>query len=199
VLHVSDINTCKVRRSERSNRQDMQVSGTFVRGLCRNGYRCWRSRLCSVAACQRVCPNFVDSRPDVTPGNRTPASSGPWPWTVHPVAGHRAARRCADRSGRRSAVQGTWRSSGRNLGQSARTELYCNETTGAAGRGHGGSLLVGEVWGNSRSQRRAGPLARGITAVCAQPRRCEGPRRSALAGGSVPVPRQTARHLGGAP
>ena len=197
--HVADIYLSKGRTPERRNGQDMQLSRALVGGFYRNGCGFWGGGLCAVAACQRFRPRFVDSGPDVTPGNRPAASSGPWAWAVHSAAGYRQIRRCPYRSGRGATLQGTCCSGGRSMGRSARIDLHRDKTLGTAGRGYGGSLLVGQAWGNCRSQCGAGPLARGITGVGAQPRRCESTRRSALADRPVPLPRQTTRRMGGAP
>ena len=198
MLHVSDTHISKGRMPERRNQHDVQAGGSPVRGFCRNCCGCWRIRLCSIATYQKCCPRSVDSGPAITPGNRAATSFGPWVWAATSVDAYSAARRCSDRGGRGAALQGACGSGGRNLGRSARIEFYRDETTGPAGRGHGGSLLACQARGNSRSQCGTGPLARCLTAIGTQPRRYEGSRRPALAGRVVPITRQTTWHMGGA-
>ncbi len=197
-LHVADIHISRNQPPERRTADGLGIGGGLVRGLYRNGPGCRGGRFCAVTTWHGPWPCPVDSGPDVAPGNRTSASSGPWRKAIPSAAGKPAARRCADRGRGRTALQGACCGGGRGLGRSACTELYRNKASGIAGRGVGGALLAGAAWRHRRSECGAGPLADCVAAVRNQSGRCKGPRRSALAGGPVPVARQIARALGGA-
>ena len=196
MLHVSDIQISKGAPRNSRNWHRVRAAGGLVRGLRGIDCGCRGYGVRAVAACQKHSPRFVDTGSVVAPGNRATTSSGPWYWAVFSAAGNRASCRCADRGGRRIALQGACCGGGRNIRRSACIEFYRNKAIGVAGRGYAGSLLVDPARGHSRSQRGTGPVARGIAAVCNQPRRYEGAGRSALAGRTVPVPRQAALHLG---
>jgi hypothetical protein len=198
VLYVSDIHISKGQTPDRHCWRNAKAGDGPVRGLCRDTRRCRCGWLYTVATCQKLRPYSMDTRQAVAPGNRAATSSGAWHWAIPSAATGRTTHRCADRGGRGAALQSTCRRGGRNLGRSACAEFHRDETLGTAGRGCGGALLAGPAWGKRRSQRRTGSLAYRVTAIGNRPRRCAGPRRSALAGRSVPFPRQTAWAVGGA-
>lgn len=179
--------------------QNRQAGDTPVRSVYRHSRRHRRDGVCSVTGCKRQRPRFVDTRPPVAAGNRAAASCGAWCRAVGSVDGGASSRRCADRRRRGAALQGACRGDCRNLGRPAGLEFHRHQTAGLAGRSCGCCVLADQVWRHCRYQRGAGSLADRIAAFGAGPRRCQGPRRPALAGGIVPIPRQTARNMGGAP
>ena len=198
VLHVWDIHISKGRTPGRRNGGVAQTAGGLVRGFCRNGCRCCSGGLRSVASCQRIRPRSVDSGSAVASGNRATTYFWSGYRASRATSGYRAARRCADRGRRGAALQGAFGGCGRDMGRPASPEFYSNETSGASGRGHGGALLANPARRNPQSERGAGPLADYLPALSAGSRRCQSPRRPALAAGAVSLARQAARDMGGA-
>lgn len=197
--HVSDILIYKDGTSGRRHAGTVCVPiCCFIRGFCRNTGRRGGGWVCPVTDCQKHRADFVDSGSDVAPRNRTAASwrnGGP----LHSAAGRGTPRRCAGGGGRGFALQGIGRCGGRDLGQPTHAELHRHQTSGLAGRGCGSALLADPSCRHRRSECGARPLAHSIAAVCPQPRRHHGPRRSALAGGAVSVARQATRPVDCAP
>ena len=198
VPHAPDIHRSNGPTDDRqaSRRPDHRPDHRPVRGLCRHGRGCRGGGLCAVAPGQGCCPGPVDPGPAIVPGNRAALC-----WRSGRAQRAHAApcppARRADRGRRGVALQGPVGGGGRDLWQPARAGLHRNQTSGPAGRGDGGALLADPAWWGARSQRRARPLAGRIIALGPEPGRCNGPRRSALAGRAVPVARQATRPLGG--
>lgn len=171
-----------------------------VRGLFRGRRRCRGGGICPRAARPwgRPCP--LDSGPDDAARMRAPVPAGPWSRPLPDAARPFPAGRCDDRRGRGAALPGAFRGGGRSLGRSAGAGFHRDEASGAAGRGCRCALLADPAWrGGGGAQRGAGPLAHRAAALIRQSRRCRRSRRSPLAAGTLPVARQAAWGLAGAP
>jgi hypothetical protein len=109
------------------------------------------------------------------------------------------AGRCIDRNRGGLALQGFGCGGGRNPGRSAGGALYRDEAAGIESRVGWCALLADPASRHRKSQRSARPLAHRAAALKRQPGRSERSGRSALAGGTLPVARRTARSMGGQP
>ncbi len=194
MLHVASSQISKGGTPDRHRPPD----GGLVRSVQRNFCRCRGYWLCSVGAWPIHCTHSVDSGSAVGPGNRASLSPRPWAGAGDSADADFSPSRCADRGRGRVALQGAFRCYCGNLGRPTCAEFHRDQTSGDAGRGGRGSLLADPAWWHCRFKCGAGPLAHCLAALRTECRRCKSPRRSALAVGTVPVAKQTARHLGGA-
>lgn len=180
--------------------RDAAIHGHSVRSLFRGRCRCRGGGICPRAARPRGCPRALDSGPDDAARMRAPVPAGSWRPAPSPAARPFAAGRCDDRRGRGAALPGAFRGGGRSLGRSAGAELHRDEASGPAGRGCRCTVLADPAWRRGGGpQRGAGPLADCLAALLRQSRRCRRSRRSPLAAGTLPVARQAAGGLAGAP
>lgn len=167
----------------------------FVRSLFHGSNRCRRFGLYSIAAWKKWRHSALGAGPFVAQRNREPIPAG------YASKGHHKRRcksspRCALDNGRRAALQGPVLRRWRDLGRSACTELYGDQTVGNAGGGKQGAMLVDSSRSLSRSECGAGSLAHCLSPLAAPCARLPCPRRTALAGGIVPLAYAAPWHLG---
>lgn len=170
-----------------------------VRGLSRTGGRGGRDRVRPRAAWlwSGVCA--LDSGPAGAAGNGATLSGRAWAAKTTDGDAAFPAGRCDDRGRGGVALPDVSCGHRRNPGQSDGGKLYGNEAAGLAERGLSRALLADPAGGECRSERGARSLADCHAALGLQSRRSACTRRSMLAGRAVPIARQAAGRMGGAP
>jgi hypothetical protein len=168
-----------------------------VRGFFDNAIR-WRCPgFCHGRRSGCECTHPVGARSHVAERIRAALSAGALGKSTrhphHPAAG----RRCSVGDGGRLALCRVGHGHWRNLGRTTCIGFHGHAAVGHKGRGKQAALLAGAPGGCARSECRAKPLAHRIAAVAGTSARPPRPRRSALAGGVVPIPTSTSRHMGG--
>lgn len=168
----------------------------LLRSFPGNDSGCRSNRLCSVHAAKQQCPCSLG------PGQAFPTGS----WTALSARTCRSSRypgrsepprRCALGDGGRPSLQVTVCRGGRSLGRLSVCRLYSNQTVGDAVRALQSGLLVDPSRCLPRPECSSKPMAGGVPSLAFQPRRFQGPRRPALAGGPVPRTFPAAGQMGG--
>ena len=168
-----------------------------VRGFFDNALR-WRcARFCHVRRSGYACTHPVGAGSYVSERSRAALSAG-----VDDKAArdpHHTTPRggCFMGDGGRVALRisgcGDWR----GLGGTTCARFYRDQTAGDPGRGQPSALLADPPGGRARFKCGAKPLAHRLAAITAASARSTGPRRSALAGGIVPITAGASRNMGG--
>ncbi len=152
---------------------------------------------CDVRHCPCECSCPVGAGSTVTERSRAAISAGA-SGKAAPDSCHLAARsRRSVGDGGRVALHLTGGCDWRGLGRSARAGFYRHKAFGNPGRGQQSALLAGAPGSHARSECGAKPLAHFIPAIAGASPRSASPRRSAMAGGAVPVTSGASRNMGG--
>jgi hypothetical protein len=168
-----------------------------VRGFFNDTSRWGCGRFCHGRCCggERTYP--VGAGSHVTERIWTAISAGAFGKTTRDSHHAQPRRRCSLGYGGRVALHvivfGDWR----NLGHPSCIGFHGDQAAGNTGRGQQSILLADTSGGRARSECRTKSLAHCITAVWGTSPRSASPRRSALAGGTVPLAPDTSRHMGG--
>ena len=168
----------------------------LVRGVSGHSDGCGCRRVCHVGGGCGKCACFVGAGPVVVAGNRAGISAGSDQPAGDPGGGQPPRRRSLGDGGS-VALHLPCNGCGRGVGRPTGIGFHRDQTFGAAGRTVQGAMLAGPAWGHGEPQRSAQSLACGIHPLASPSARPQCPRRSALEGGTVPVPPPAARHVAG--
>lgn len=170
----------------------------FVGNLYRKRHRCRGGGICADPyPAPRSCPHSVGAGSFVAKGSGAAISTGPQRAATDTAGRCHTGRRCTLGNGGRIALQEPVCRDRRGLGRSTRAQLYRDQTPGLAVRGKWHSLLAYPARRQPRSKRGAGSLASDLAALKPASGRPQGPRRSALAGGTLPLTSHQSGRMGG--
>lgn len=186
-MHVLPFCIAAICQSKPAGHKDYWPVQKPVRDVSRKRRGCGGRRVYSFAYPAQRTTGSMGSGQVVRKGGRTVLSARAQSALADPAGGCHPCCRCSSGDGGWVALQGPCSGDRRGLGGSACAWFHRDKAAGAAIRGKWNSLLADPARHKPRSECGTGPLAGGVDAFGPASPRSGSTRRSAVAGGPVPL------------